>query len=70
MVTGATCSIGRAGALAYATQGAKVGICGGSTAEKPNKYLPGTVEDAKDALRAAGALALALAAEVRVHFNR
>jgi NAD(P)-dependent dehydrogenase (short-subunit alcohol dehydrogenase family) len=55
VVTGATRGIGRATALAYAREGAKVAICGRSTAEKPNKYMPGTLEEAEAALHAAGA---------------
>ncbi|MBV9511079.1 MAG: SDR family oxidoreductase, partial [Caulobacteraceae bacterium] len=55
VVSGATRGIGRATALAYARRGARVAICGRSTAERPNKHMPGTLEDAEAALRAAGA---------------
>ena len=55
VVTGGTRGIGRATALAYARRGAKIAICGRSTAEKPNKHMPGTLDEAEAALRAAGA---------------
>ena len=55
VITGATRGIGRATALAYARRGARVAICGRSTQAKPNKHMPGTLEEAEAALRAAGA---------------
>ena len=64
VVTGATRGIGRATAKALARLGAAVAIVGRSTADRPNRVLPGTLEAAAAELRGGGAEVLAVQADL------
>ncbi|GGH62824.1 SDR family oxidoreductase [Frigidibacter albus] len=62
-ITGATRGIGRAIALAAAREGANVALLGKT--DTPHRYLPGTVQEAAEAIEAAGGRALPVIADVR-----
>jgi citronellol/citronellal dehydrogenase len=64
VVTGATRGIGRATAVEFASEGAKVVIVGRSTPERPHGSFSGTLVDAEDELVALGAEVLAVQADV------
>jgi citronellol/citronellal dehydrogenase len=64
IVTGATRGLGRQTALALGRAGCRVVVVGRSTAESPNRLLPGTLDETQQELRTAGAEVLAVAADV------
>ena len=64
VVTGATRGLGRATSLELARQGARVVLVGRSTAEHPNRALPGTLEEVEKQVRDLGAECVAVAADV------
>jgi NAD(P)-dependent dehydrogenase (short-subunit alcohol dehydrogenase family) len=66
VVTGATRGIGRATALAFAREGCRVVVIGRSTNERPNRALPGTLEEVEAEVRTLGADVLPIAADVSV----
>ncbi|MEU7814014.1 SDR family NAD(P)-dependent oxidoreductase [Pseudonocardia sp. NPDC049154] len=64
VVTGAARGLGRTTALALGRAGVKVVLVGRSTRERPNKALPGTLEEVAMELVALGADHLVVAADV------
>jgi NAD(P)-dependent dehydrogenase (short-subunit alcohol dehydrogenase family) len=64
VVTGATRGIGRATARALGGRGARLVLVGRSTAEHPNRVLPGTLEEAGAEFRAEGMEVTTVAADL------
>jgi NAD(P)-dependent dehydrogenase (short-subunit alcohol dehydrogenase family) len=64
VVTGATRGIGRATARSLGRRGAQLVLVGRSTAERPNRVLPGTLEEAGEEFRADGLEAITVAADL------
>ncbi|MET0578647.1 MAG: SDR family oxidoreductase [Ilumatobacteraceae bacterium] len=64
IVTGATRGLGRQIALALGRAGCKVVVVGRSTADAPNRHLPGTLEETEAALIALGTDVEAIRADV------
>jgi NAD(P)-dependent dehydrogenase (short-subunit alcohol dehydrogenase family) len=64
LVTGATRGLGRAMALELAQRGMRLVLAARSTEQRPNRVLPGTLEDIERAIGASGAECLAIAADV------
>jgi NAD(P)-dependent dehydrogenase (short-subunit alcohol dehydrogenase family) len=64
VVTGATRGIGRATAVELSRSGAEVVVVGRSTAERPDAYQPGTLDEVVEQLRAEGVDALGVQADL------
>ena len=64
VVTGAARGIGRAIAVAWGAQGASVVLAARSTASMPSKALPGTLEEAAQAVEAVGGAATIVQADL------
>lgn len=64
LVTGATRGIGKAIAVALGRRGARLVLVGRSTAETPNRVLPGTLEETEAELRAEDIEAIRVRADV------
>ena len=64
IVTGATRGLGRQIALALGRAGCQLVIVGRSTADAPNRHLPGTLEETAAALEATGVEVEAVRADV------
>lgn len=69
VVTGASRGIGEAIALRYAMEGAKV-VVSARSVEESDHYLPGTITDTVERIRAAGGEALAVRADLSRHEDR
>src|SRR4051794_14898402 len=64
VVTGATRGLGKAIALELASRGARVVLVGRSTADRPNRALPGTLEEVERQVRDLGAECVAIPADL------
>lgn len=64
VITGATRGLGRATARAFGEAGARLVLVGRSTAERRNKALPGTLEEAAAEVSETGAEVLAVPADL------
>ncbi len=64
VVTGATRGIGKATAMALGRRGVRLVLVGRSTAEQPNRVLPGTLEQAQDHFRRNGLDAITVEADL------
>jgi len=66
VVTGASRGIGEATTLELARQGATIVLIARSTSDRPDRSLPGTLDETVEAVRALGGEALAIPADISI----